>query len=1138
MQVEFLLGPAGSGKTFRCLERAREELTRSPGGLPLLFIAPKQATYQLERQLLASGALNGYTRLRILSFERLARLIYELTGKPEPKLLDEEGRVMVLRALLTRHQSQLKLFRGSARTPGFAQELSRLIRELQQSRFSPALIWKLANKSGNKNRLEDKLSDLTLLAGEYAKWLKAEQLQDSDRLVELATDLLEGSPALRFEQLWLDGFARLNAQERRLLKTVAPRCSRMTLAFCLECERTTAAWHSHWSTVNQTFAKLKAEFESIGAVQVIVSRIDRTTSGSATWADHSSRAGQRAEPFPTRFSSEPELQHLEGSWADAKPYSGPGSETPLRAVRLVECPDLESEATFAAREILRFVRHGGRFRETAVLVRQLDRYHDVLRRIFLRFDIPFFLDRRESIAHHPVAELTRGALRTLAFDWRQPDWFRTLKSGLVPATENEIDRLENESLARGWEGAAWQNPITIQNDPALAKSYEQMRSRLIKPFVQLCKALGNHPTGAQLSKGLQSLWSELGVQDQLESWSAASDEAGPVHRAVWEQLQQWVQTIAVAFRAEARSLIEWIPILETGLEGVSIGVVPPVLDQVLLGAVDRSRNPDLRAVFVLGLNHGVFPANVTPPAILAELDRELLEQYGVEIGINSRAQIAQERFFGYIACTRARERLVVTYALRDTNGAALTPSSFVGQLQSLFPQLKEPEKFETVDGWEKAEHYCEAVAPLLRARRLLSNERTAGHGEDIRVLSELPQLAGTLRQLEQTDSGSCELSPDLAQALYGRVHETSVSALEKFGSCPFSFFIDSGLRAQERKRFELDARQQGLFQHQVLERFHLHLKEQGKTWHNVTVAEARAEVGRIADELLPTYEEGMLIATEQNRFLALHHKERLQQLIELLVGWMKQYQFEPAMAELKFGFTGSPLPSWRIDAGNGHALALRGSIDRVDLYRPDGRDEVLCVVMDYKSSGRKIDEIYMKHGIQLQLPGYLAALRRCEGAAALFGAGAIRPAGIFFVNLRGEYASAANRDEVLADKSAAHARAFRHIGRYDAATLPYLDNRNVSEGDQIPYKRKLNGQPGQQVKGPEPTGVFGELLDQTEAQMEQFGREIYAGKISVDPYKRGTTTPCEQCEHSAICRIDPWVHEFRRLNTEAAEEEE
>ena len=54
MQATFLLGPAGSGKTHGCLGEIRAELLKSPEGLPLVLLAPKQATFLLERQLLDS----------------------------------------------------------------------------------------------------------------------------------------------------------------------------------------------------------------------------------------------------------------------------------------------------------------------------------------------------------------------------------------------------------------------------------------------------------------------------------------------------------------------------------------------------------------------------------------------------------------------------------------------------------------------------------------------------------------------------------------------------------------------------------------------------------------------------------------------------------------------------------------------------------------------------------------------------------------------------------------------------------------------------------------------------------------------------------------------------------------------------
>ena len=90
---------------------------------------------------------------------------------------------------------------------------------------------------------------------------------------------------------------------------------------------------------------------------------------------------------------------------------------------MAQCASVNAEAVFAAREICRFVRDGGRYRECAVLMRTLDGYHDVVRRVFTRYGIPMFIDRRETVTHHPMAELTRFALRVAAYGWQHDDWF-------------------------------------------------------------------------------------------------------------------------------------------------------------------------------------------------------------------------------------------------------------------------------------------------------------------------------------------------------------------------------------------------------------------------------------------------------------------------------------------------------------------------------------------------------------------------------------------------------------------------------------------------------------------------------------------------------------------------------------------
>jgi len=1123
VQTQFLLGPAGSGKTYRCLAEIRTALEMSPEGLPLILLAPKQATFQLERQLLADPSLPGYTRLQILSFERLADFVLEQLRRPPPRLLTDEGRVMVLRALLSRKRNDLKLFRASARLPGFAQQLNRLLRELQRYHLTAERLEQLAREIGGNHHLKDKLNDLALLLRAFADWLDEHGLQDTDCRLDVATAALSPDKSgLRIQSLWLDGFAEMTPQELDLLAAVVPCCERATLAFCLENKSDeNISWLSPWSLVSQTFQKCHQRLGALPDNQIAVEELDR-------------------RPDRTRFASNPMLQHLEKFWPrpelfESRPAvssnrdsrdAGPALSDTLR---VAACANPEAEATLAAREIVRHVRdRGGRFRDCAVLLRTLQGYDDLLRRVFTRYEIPFFLDRREPVAHHPLAELTRFALRTVAFDWKPDDWFGALKSGLVDGDTKAIDRLENEALAYGWKGKGWLQPLVVPREKTPAEDRERLRRKIVPPFKVLADQTKSPLSGAQLAAALRELWRTLKVERQLEAWSVPETArqkfgaSNTVHTTVWEQMGSWLENLERAFPTEAFPLREWLPILETGLANLTVGVIPPSLDQVLIGTVDRSRNPDLQFVLLLGVNESVFPATPAPDNLLTEADRDVLAGHQAALGLSQRQQIGRERYYGYIACTRARQRLLLTYSERDANDKKLNASPFVTHLQRLFPQL-EVETPSVDRDWTESEHASELIAPLLRFRISNSEFQMA---DSISALIPVAEQLKHLREAQKTES----LSPELAENLYGPALRTSVSRLEQFAACPFKFFVNSGLRTQERKLFEVDARERGSFQHEVLARFHEQVRAQNKEWRDLKPAEASDLIGKIAGELATDFRDGLFQASDQSLFTARTLTVALQKFIRTIVAWMEHYELNPRAVELGFGEQGAPLPAWEIDLGDGHRMAFRGKIDRVDVAVNRERDEAVCVVMDYKSGAKKIDPLLLANGIQIQLPAYLAALRRLADPRPFFDAARLIPAGVFYVNLRGSFVRGQSRREVLAGADEARQQAYRHTGRFSFAALPLLDrNYQDAPSGQFNFKLKKDGQPNKQVKDLLEAAEFTALLDGVEEQLRGMGRKIFEGVAGVKPYRKGSETACDQCDYRSICRIDPWTDEYRPL---------
>jgi ATP-dependent helicase/nuclease subunit B len=308
--------------------------------------------------------------------------------------------------------------------------------------------------------------------------------------------------------------------------------------------------------------------------------------------------------------------------------------------------------------------------------------------------------------------------------------------------------------------------------------------------------------------------------------------------------------------------------------------------------------------------------------------------------------------------------------------------------------------------------------------------------------------------------------------------------------------------------------------------FHEQLVKENKRWRDLTPHEAREQVGQIAAVLAADFRGGLFRDSPQAQFAARAMTDSLQNFVEVVVSWMReQYEFDPALVEWEFGGEDLRAPAWEIGLEGGRKLALRGRIDRVDLYR-DG-ENALAVVLDYKSGGKRLDAVLVENGVQLQLPAYLNALRQLKDAGELFGAKKLIPAGVFYVNLRGQFENGKTRVEVLGVADGARRVAYRHTGRFDAGALGKLDSAGTA--DQFNYKRNQDGslRKGgiEAMTGEE----FGAWLARVEARLRRMGNEIFSGSSQVDPYRKGQETPCEYCDYSAACRIDAWTHRFRAL---------
>jgi len=163
MAIQFIFGRSGFGKTWHCFREITDCLLED-SDQSLLLLVPAQATYQAEKAILNDNRISGYNRLRVLSFERLAYLLY--SSNIAARQISPIGQEMIVHRILRQNAGKLSVFGSSATQPGLAGEVTRTIIELQRYCQNPEDIDKLL-KTFEKEGLEY-IIDTTVDGGKVA----------------------------------------------------------------------------------------------------------------------------------------------------------------------------------------------------------------------------------------------------------------------------------------------------------------------------------------------------------------------------------------------------------------------------------------------------------------------------------------------------------------------------------------------------------------------------------------------------------------------------------------------------------------------------------------------------------------------------------------------------------------------------------------------------------------------------------------------------------------------------------------------------------------------------------------------------------------------------------------------------------
>lgn len=1172
-RVRFILGRSGSGKTHHCLEAVRAGLRDRPqDGPPLVLLVPEQATFQIERALVETPGLDGWHRARVLSFQRFARLLFNELGGPADEHISPLGKQMALRAVLADLGDRLPTFAASIGRTGFVARLAGTFREFHQYQVSADDLRDRARAESNA-RLARKLDELAIAFDAFNAFLLEQHFTDPDAALTQAAAQLPASRLACGARVWIDGFAGFTPQELDFLVRLAPVADAVEIALVLDPADTPrlspkartlhVAPGRLFRRTETTLLQLQRLFADKGvevAPPLLMEsqpRFDAVPPLATLERDmFATRVHATAPPAPSAESQPSAVQDPQASHLLARRDD---------ALLLVEAPDRRAEVRAAVAQVRHLVAACGyRYRDVAVIFRSLEEYWQLVVEAFEDAGVPFFIDRRQPIAHHPLVELLRSAVGSLARRLATRDVIAFLKTDLPAAvvdgrdveTRDAIDRLENYALAYGLAGPAWfapaewdfhkhtafgQEDLGEHGEPAGFADMVRVAEQGLAPLRVLHQAVADAqgvPTARQWARLLWQLLATLDVERTLAGWADADGGQRGVHGQALGAVTDLLRDLAVALGDRRMAPPELVEVLEAGLSQLTLGLVPPALDQVLVGAIERSRHPTIRAALVMGMTERTFPQTGPVQAILTDEDRRRLAGRSVlaempppddagddrvpaiELAPGRSETLFDEDLMAYLAMTRPGERLWVSYPAADEAGKPLRPSRYVRRLRQLMPDLSivrladEPPPLLAISPAELAG--CLA-GEFARSQDKKPPSLEANLYELLRDAAPAAlAAAGSLAYANEPALGE-----EAARRLFTRRGRLagSVTRLESFGACPFQHFAGHGLRLEPREQIELDALQLGRFYHELLRQMFERL---GGDAGPVRWADAREQDLRdLAAELVAAARRDLTLpglAGGAQQYILSRAEQVLGDLATALrAASAVAPDMQQVAAELMFSNRPeSELEPLTLDLAGRDKLLLRGVIDRIDVAS-DGA----TFVVDYKTGGRTLDWTHLYHGLSLQLLGYLLVLEQNHDAiAARAGVDAIRPAGAFFQRITVGSSTGGAPDGDEPSERERHA-AYQRRGLFDAEAAGLLD-ADLGPGETSPFvKLKLNkdGSPSAASESVD-ADALAALMRWTGEKMAEHGRAILSGRVAVEPYRIRTEGPCGWCNFRRVCRLD------------------
>lgn len=1110
MGIRFIFGRAGSGKSYYCLNQIKKKLTNDKNN-KLIMLVPDQYTFQTEKKLLGYVGEKSLLRAEVLSFKRMATRVFDKCGGRAINVIEDSGKNMLIYKLLKDKGEELKYFNRISKQQGFVGIVSKSITEFKKYNISEEILKEKELEIENKD-LKEKVSDLASIYETFNESLHKGYIDSEDILSILAKKLKE-CDLYNDAEIWVDEFTTFTPQQLEVLKVLAKQCKNVNITLCSDGE----------------IQFTEGETDIFDVIKNTENRILKMMQENNISYKEPVNLNKKNI---YRFRESKELGHIEKYFFNYpfKIYKGD-----CKDIRLYKANNSYSEIEWVAQDILKLVRDKGyRYKDIAVVCREIDSYDKITSVIFNEYNIPYFLDKKREILSNPLVVLIISALEILVTNWSYESVFKYVKSGLITLETNFIDKLENYILANGIKGYKWtRDLLTSQNEELTQEEIEifEYMEEIRRPIINLYNKIKVNVTVRKYCTALYEFLLEINAFETMDKWLDDFNNKGmqdkikeytQVPAMVMDMLDQAVEVLGNV----VIDLKTFSKILISGFEEKEIGVIPMALDQVNIGDIARIKGRDVKALYIVGANDGVLPSANKDEGILSDEDRIELKSMGIELASDTRSRVFEEQFMVYTALTIPSNYLMITYPMADFEGKSLRPSIIIPRLKKILPGLNEESEIFNSNLFD--DKYHNITAPVPTFNELIEALRREYEKEEIE-----PYWVETFKWFEENEEfkdrtkiifnglNYTNLVEKIPREKIKRLYSNdngrlmfSVSRIEKYAQCPFGYYVQYGLKAKDRKVYEFTAPDLGSFMHDILDQFTNKIRKENILWGDLTKDKCAEIVNELVNSKLRNETNSILNSNKKYQYFSERFKKTITKSVTVISEQMRKGEFDIFKSEFDFGDFKDSDPI-KLELPSKETVYLKGRVDRID--KVDLNGETYIRIVDYKSGSKSFDLNELYYGLQIQLLVYLDAILKNSKQILKT---QCMPGGILYFKIDNpiiKSKKALTEEEIQVE-------VLKKL-KMDGLLLKNVELVKSMDRDMetysliIPAAFKKDGD-FTSTSSVVTESQFELLRKYVNDKMIEICEEMLSGEVKIEPCKSSKVTYCDYCDYSSICQFD------------------